>query len=366
VIYGINRIHFLPIVVPEQNVTFDLSLSAGTVWIASWSSGVRRSTNRGQKWERVVLPSKGLNSIRPTDSLGYYSVDPRSDNNYLAFSVLAETDSLIWAGTAGGINKSTDGGVSWMKFTKTNQVAPILGDWVISIAAQRFGGRIWTTNWPAEGANQTYGVSYSDDGGLSWSNHLHGVKAYGFAFRDSICYVATDDGVYRTANGGISWDRSGTITGPTPGTQLQSPSFFSVGVLGDTLFAGSSEGLLKTVDNGQEPFGRTWEVLRAFVPLPSPNESYAYPNPFTPRTEATRIHYKTAPGGGAVSVEIFDFGMNRVRTVIRDAPRPGGTETDELWDGKNDNGDIVTNGVYFYRVSREGEEAVWGKIMVLQ
>jgi hypothetical protein len=239
---------------------------------------------------------------------------------------------------------------------------------VIAIAVQRFGGteRVWTTNWPAEGTDQQFGISYTETGGRSWKNFLAGIKAYAFAFRDSIAYVATDVGVYRTANGGATWDRSGTITGSTPGSQLVSPSFFCVGVLGDTLFAGSSEGLVMTVDNGLQPFGQTWEVFRSYTPLASAGDVYAYPNPFTPRSEPVRIHYTTPPGGGTVTLEIFDFGMNRVRTVVRDAQRPGDIETDEVWDGRTDSGDYVKNGVYFYRVTRSGQEALFGKIMVLQ
>ncbi len=368
VTYGANRVNFLPIIVPEQNVTFDLALSKNTVWISSWSSGIRKSTDRGTTWQRIVLPSKGRDRIAPTDSLGYYLIDPRTDNNFLGFSVCAQSDSVIWAGTAGGVNRSPDGGISWQKFTRTNQLEPILSDWVIAIAVQRFGGlsRVWTTNWPAEGTDQQYGVSYTDNDGRSWKNFLAGIKAYAFAFRDSIAYVATDEGVYRTANGGATWDRSGTITGSTPGSQLVSPSFFCVGVVGDTLFAGTSEGLVMTVDNGVQPFGQDWEVFRSYVPLASANDVYAYPNPFTPRSEPCRIHYKTSPGGNTVTVEIFDFGMNRVRTVVRDAVRPGDTETDEVWDGRTDAGEVVRNGVYFYRVSRSGQEPLFGKIMVLQ
>lgn len=54
--YGINTIHFLPILVPEQNVTFDLALTDSAVWVASWSSGLRKSTDNGLHWKRIFLP----------------------------------------------------------------------------------------------------------------------------------------------------------------------------------------------------------------------------------------------------------------------------------------------------------------------
>ncbi len=368
VTYGANTVKFLPIVVNEQNVTFDLALSDGTLWIASWSSGIRKSTDMGATWQRIVLPSEILSSIAPTDTLVNYKIDPRQDNNYLGFAVYAQDNDTIWAGTAGGINKSTDGGQSWAKFTRYNQVEPILSDWVTAIAGQQLGThtRIWITNWPAEGAGQEYGVSATDDGGRTWKNFLNGIKAYDVAFKDSIVYVATTEGMFRTADAGLTWQRSGDIIDATTRERITANTFYSVAVMGDTVYCGSSEGLVKTVDSPGSPFGSSWEILRAFAPLPSRTSTYAYPNPFSPRLETIRVRYATTRPQASVTVEVFDFGMNRMRTVVRNAQRASAGEYDERWDGRTDAGDLVKNGVYFYRVTIDDDEPVWGKIMVLQ
>jgi hypothetical protein len=368
VAYGGNTVKFLPIVVPEQNVTFDVALSRSAVWIASWSSGLRKSSDLGATWQRVVLPSFSRNSISPSDSLGRYEMDPRRDNNYLLFSVYVENDSTIWAGSAGGVNRSTDGGTSWVKFTTENQLSHILGNWVIAIAGQVLPSniRIWTTNWKADRPNEQYGVSYSDDGGRIWKNFLHGIKAYAFAFKDSIVYIATDDGVYRTGDGGSSWTRPTTIVDDSTGQLIATQQFFSVGVIGDTVFCGSGDGLAATIDNAQHPFGQTWRVFRTYQPVGQSSTSYAYPNPFSPDQEVTRIHYSTGGPSAAVTIEVFDFGMNRVRTIIKDASRSGMTEQDEIWDGRDDGRRQVANGVYLYRVTVNNGEPAWGKIMVLQ
>ncbi len=61
-IYGINDtvnlpgVRALPVTVTEQNITYDIAFTPGTVWITSWSSGLRRSTDMGKTWQRV-LPS---------------------------------------------------------------------------------------------------------------------------------------------------------------------------------------------------------------------------------------------------------------------------------------------------------------------
>ena len=365
--YGTNRIHFLPVIVPQQNVTFDLALEGNTVWIASWASGLRKSTDRGRTWQRTVLPNINLNTISPSDQLTNYSVDPRQDNNFLMFSVFPQDSTIVWAGSAGGVNRSTDGGMSWAKYTTTNQLAHILGNWVIAIAGQKIGAiqRTWITDWPTDSSEQ-YGVSYSDDDGRTWNNFLNGVKAYAFAFRDTIAYIASDNGLYRTADGGRSWDLSGAVIDQKTGDRLTTSAFFGVGVVGDTVYGGTSDGIARTVDDGTRPFGATWDLLRASRAVGAGVTAYAYPNPFTPRNEISRIHYSTGASSASVTIELFDFGMNRVRTVIKDAQRTGNADHDEIWDGKNDAKSIVPNGVYFYRITFNGGNPVWGKVMVLQ
>jgi hypothetical protein len=369
VTYGINSVKFLPIVVPEQNVTFDLDATRSIVWVASWSSGLRRSTDLGRTWQRVVLPSLNLSTISPLDSLTNYRIDPRRDNNFLLFSVFAQSDSIIWAGSAGGINKSTDGGISWTKFNTLNQQAHILGNWVISIEGQRLDSsyRLWCTNWKADlDPNEQYGVCYTDDGGRIWNNFLQGVKAFDLAFKDSIAYVATEEGIYRTGDGGRSWNRSGTIIDKTTGQRITSSSFYSVGVINDTIYCGSADGLVKTIDNSAHPFGESWEVQRAYRAVGTAATTYSYPNPFSPAQEIVRLHYSTGGSPASVTIEIFDFGMNRVRTVVKDAQRSGTQEYDEIWDGLDDARNKVTNGVYFYRVIVNNGDPAWGKVMVLE
>ncbi len=365
--YGINQLGILPVVVSEQNVTFDIALSSGTVWIASWASGLRKSTDNGQTWRRIVLPPDTRNGVAPTDTLDFF-IDPRQNNNFLAFGIFAQSDSVIWCGTAGGINKSTDGGVSWVKFNHQNQDQSILGNWVIAIEEQRYNGksRVWTTNWRTDDPDEQFGVSYTDDGGQTWVNLLHDIRAFDFAFKDSIVYVATENGLYRTDDGGISWTRSSSIIDPSTRQQITTPGFFAVGLISDTVYAGSGDGMVKTVDNVAVAFGSSWQVLRTFESVGSPSETYAYPNPFSPDDEVVRFHYSTGGKDASVTIDVFDFGMNRVRTVIRNAARTGAREHDEIWDGRDNEGNRIANGAYFYRIQVDEDEPIWEKVLLIQ
>ena len=215
-------------------------------------------------------------------------------------------------------------------------------------------------------------MSYSDDGGETWKNLLHGIRAYDFAFKDSITYIATEEGIYRTADGGLSFAKVSSINDPEHRQAITSSKVFSVAVLADTIFAGTDDGLASTVDNAAHRFGSSWKVYRTFQVVGSSALTYAYPNPFSPSSEIVRIHYgpQTNPTYSitlhvTASIDIFDFGMNRVRTLINNAPRSGG-EFDEIWDGRDDHGKIVANGTYFYRLRVENQELQYGKILVLQ
>ncbi|MFQ5511493.1 MAG: FlgD immunoglobulin-like domain containing protein [Candidatus Krumholzibacteriia bacterium] len=75
-----------------------------------------------------------------------------------------------------------------------------------------------------------------------------------------------------------------------------------------------------------------------------------YPNPFNP---VTTIRY-AIKDRGHVSLRVYNAAGQLVRTLVNDvrAPRAGGFEA--TWDGRNNAGQVVSSGVYFYRLVTEG------------
>jgi len=134
-------------------------------------------------------------------------------------------------------------------------------------------------------------------------------------------------------------------------------------------------GIIYTSDhNSQEiykhmvgyPFSFDLEFVAPVTGEGLKNENiYFYPNPFNPDKELGTIRYSLSKPGN-VTIKIFDVANVLVRTIIKDAPRDGGVELAEQWDGKNENWDVVANGTYFYVIeSSTGERAV-GKVAVLR
>jgi len=383
IVYGINNIRALPVTVEEQNINWDISFTPNKVWVASWAGGIRWNhidsleINPNRKWERVILPPDNLSSIKPSDTLNFSlqnasgKFGPEQYLNHLGFSVLGINDTLVYAGSAGGLNRSKDGGISWEKYTHQNQRNPINGNWIIDISAED-DGTVWATCWKAEGTSEFFGLSKSEDNCLSWESYLNGEKLYYHGIRKSDfgseIFIPSDNGVYRSSNKGITWLQNPTIKDNLTNLKLLTSTFFAVDfsyLENDSyhIWLGSDNGLARLTQNESNDWTGTWKVYISSPEVSS--ESIAFPNPFSPDEAAIKLKYRFEGGAESVTVRIFDFGMNLVRTVLQNAARTGGNEYIESWDGRDENGEFAPNGVYFYRIDIGNDEPLFGKIIVL-
>jgi hypothetical protein len=172
--------------------------------------------------------------------------------------------------------------------------------------------------------------------------------------------------MYRTADWGKTLIRVGTMVDKASGQRITEKKVYGVRVNGDTVWVCGPEVIAYTIDSGTESFGARWKIFRTYEPVQNSAKTYSYPLPFSPTTEIVRLHYSTQNRTALVSIRIFDYAMQPVRTLLQNATRSGAIEHDEIWDGRNDSNRRVANGVYFYRVEIEGGEQMWGKIFVLQ
>ena len=378
IVYGNDTLYSLPVVVRQQNLSYDMTITKTkndtlnyTVWITSFAGGLRKSTDYGATWKRVLLPPDDLDSISPGGNYSF-ALNPRNNLNHRAFTVKSLNDSTIIVGTANGINISTDWGISWRKHnyynsgSGTNRVG---GNFVVNLHVQRYGTKeiIWAATRKAEDPNEVNALSFSTNKGLTWAYTLEGYSPNGIFSKDSTVYGLTDAGIWRARFGTFDWSKPSLIADPVTKDICRSSSFYAGNYIGDTLYIGSNDGLLRTRETGVA-WSAPWKIYRASACLDAGSElkTYAAPNPFSPATEVTRIFYVTGKSSAKVTIKIFDFGMNPVRTVIQNATRTGANESFSIWDGKNDAGYVIANGVYFYRVEIDGDAPLWGKIILMQ
>lgn len=152
----------------------------GTLFAASASSGVFRSTNRGGQWQAVSNGLAQRTMTRVVLSPGFAS------------------DRTVFAGsTGGGVSRSTDGGATWQ----------------------------------------------SASAGLTNNNIRDLVVSPGFA-QDQTLFVVTNNGIFRSSNGGASWTVLRTIYSAK--ALALSPNYAQDG----TVYVAGSAGLLRSTDRG--------------------------------------------------------------------------------------------------------------------
>jgi len=381
IVYGSNTIYALPVTVTQQNLTYDIAItktqndpSNYTIWICSFAGGLRKSTDYGATWIRVLLPPDDLDSINVNDTGYTFTLNPRDNLNQRVFTIAAVDDSTLYVGTAGGINVSNSWGVNWRnyKFQNTNPNANnngISGNFVVSLDVQKYDGNtiVWGATLKAEFANEFDALSYTSNGGANWNNTLSGNKPNGISFYRNIVYGYTNSGLWRSEFGNFNWAKAGVIYDERTKDQLRTSQFYAGNHIGDTLFIGSADGLLQTQELGQPWIGQ-WTIYRSVTNIDLSSEllTYAAPNPFSPDDEVTRIYYKSPSTTSKVTIKVFDFGMNPVRTIIQNATRTGTEVLYTSWNGRNDNNQRIANGVYFYRVEINDDDPVWGKVILLE
>jgi hypothetical protein len=369
VTFGNNVLKALTITTGIDNVSYSIVFNKGYLYSANYAGGLRRSPDLGKAWERVVLPPDNLAYITQ-DSTYSFQLHPRVDTsgnyNHEAFSLCSDGDSVLYVGTASGINKTTDNGYSWHHFNHHSEIG-ISGDFVVALSAQNYGSahNIWGATGIPVNTNDVEALNYSSDAGATWHYILSGHFFHAVAFQGSIIYGVSDDGLFRTADFGITNQVITNIYDQTSKQSVLSQAFYAVATSGDSVWLGSGDGAAMGIDNGNGFDPSKWRVFRTFVSVANTNSAYFYPNPFSPNLDIGRIHYNVRSAESQVTIRIYDFSMHIVRTLLQNAPRSAG-ETDEQWNGASDHGGLVDNGVYFYSVVVNGGTPAWGKILVVR
>ena len=234
---------------------------------------------------------------------------------------------------------------------------------------------IWATTLRALGDTEFNALSRTTNGGATWDLRLVDELSDGtfpryVGFADSAVYAATEKGVFKSIDNGETWLLIPAIRDNVSGEGLYTQTFYSVTTSpavapNHRLWVGSLDGLATSANNGFD-----WTVFRGVVSTrtdrPDP-AVYAYPNPFSPTQGDRPCRFQFDIDSEVLAqVEIYNFGMERVVSLAAQqvAPDAGSYDRAITWDGRDSNGRMVDNGVYFFR-AKVGSEVTWGKIVII-
>lgn len=217
-----------------------VTMHGSTLYIAT-GDGLFYSTDNGDIWANVDPELNfGFNSVFATSDYIYAGKDATTfcftpdRKKYSSCTIsrldtivtsFAKIDTVMFIGTTKkGVLFSTDNGKSWQK-TKTKPFSfydnPI---------------QFLTSNGSTLYAGSDRGASFSTDYGNTWTNKEVGIcgnegEVYSIIKRGTELFAATEGcGAYRSPDSGKSWYK---LTG------LPSTVVYSLGIVGNTLFAGT-------------------------------------------------------------------------------------------------------------------------------
>ena len=400
----------LPVTVPQANVTYDASISGKYLWVASWAGGLRRYdlSISLRKPQNIPMPLDSQNALSTCQDSAFvdtlskitgdeipvlknYYLNPRDpadggNHNHKAFSVLAYEDR-VWVGTANGINKGKLieeiiqiseneyeilSCIEWEHYKYPS--SGISGNFVVGLARQEWNGQttIWAATVSTGEVGEMQGLSYSRDDGNSWQTVLIGERVYNIDAKDSLVFVATSSGLWKSLDG-ENWARfdAAIETSILNQRQILTNTVYAVAIDDrdsiPKLWIGTPDGVALSPDIQ----GSNWEIYQADH---DPTEVYAYPNPFSPLSHNqldndgyVRFHIGNIVNK-EVKLDIFNFAMEKVHTKIYNLNSYYGALK---WDGRDMSGNHVANGVYFIRLNfsssrNQSPGDNWTKLIVVK
>lgn len=312
----------------------------------------------------------------------------------------ADVLTALWVGTDSLLARSLDKGITWgvvfsnpdptehdlLEFfryrdddTSIAGFEQLSGNFITALGYQPGGrGAIWAATQATGqgrfanvfiGSGERDGLSVTRDAGRTWSVPLTGHQVWNFAFDGAIVWAASSQGLLRSPNNGVTWDTLNYFVDPASGATIDSSTeVFAVERVGEEIWVGTENGLVVLDRNGN-----IISVRRTFKQVASNDPGgeggvYATPIPFSPNITAggIRFHY-VPPVSGPVTIKVYDYANNLVKTVTDGVHRDAGRQYDEtdVWDGRNGKGDVVAVGSYFFIIEYSGGDTQWGKLVVI-
>ena len=381
-LWGEQEISALAVTTEINNISYDLAIGGDYIYAASWAGGLRRYgplLSNLKSWEIIPLPMDSDTSlICGQIDLGVYELNPNDpdnggNHNHKEFSVHVMSDTIIWAGTANGINKGiidTDC-INWIHHY-TSSWDNISGNWIIGFTNQILDNgfnRFWAITWATE-SHESHALSYTDDSGENWhvtSPSGYSEKVYNLYVNESRIWAASESGLY-VSEDGQHWEKYSRPIDSNSGEKLLTQPVLSVYSDANMwLWMGTADGIAISNDDGEK-----WTIQRFWTPTDYKNTDNmlsVYPNPFlideynqVGMDGHVRFIYSNIENYNSM-INIYDFTMDKV-VQLDDFHMVNNIESELIWNGRNEYGEQVANGVYFCRLSLNGKY-YWTKLAIV-
>jgi len=360
-----NEIRNFSVTTEVQNVTYDLAIHGDYIYAASWAGSLRRFnyTMVDPLWEVVPLPMDNQLELNCNYLSSSYQVNPIGNitescgyefDNHKVFSVSSIQDTL-WVGTAAGINKgvSVDNDcIDWKKMNADDY--GFYDDWIIGFEHQVLDdgiNRIWAITWDRryDGSHETYGgpPSYTDDGGKTWNvvEDLldRRIITYNISPSLNTVYVSSNEGLFASENS-IFWEE---IMQSQIGQEAVLDAEFIE--LANHLWVSSEDNIdILDLDSGENYIASSNGDINL--------DFYAYPNPII-GNQILKFVYNGEEENINGVITIYDFSLDRVINI-----ESNGWTT---WDGKDEYGNRVANGVYICKYTHANNNVYSFNTMVI-
>jgi len=356
-----------------QNVSYGVAVLGDYIYAASWAGSLRRFNyvEDEPEWEVVPLPMDNEEvSICGQIDESIYQINPVGNyvdnydcgyefDNHKVFSVFSDKDTL-WVGTADGINKgvvNSNSCINWKHYTSDEY--GFYDDWVIGFENQlledEITNRLWAITWDRQysGSHEFYGgpPSYTDDGGQTW--HVveefdsKDLLTYNISSTLEKIYISSDQGLFFTTNYSEVnlWDE---LVLPS---NISTQSVFDSEYLEakNNIFVGTGQGVCVYDGTSFSCESSNSDISNTF---------YAYPNPFDfNNTNQLTFVYDNDENNLDGEIEIYDIAMDRVIKINASGI--------SRWNGNNEFGDRVSNGLYICKYKDRNGNAYLFNIIVV-
>ncbi|MCK4672935.1 T9SS type A sorting domain-containing protein [candidate division WOR-3 bacterium] len=334
---------------------YSLAISTNNDVFCGTDYGIRKSTDMGNSWSLAGLPTHRVRAI---------AIDP---DGAIFIGTSFDSTSIVY--------RSTDNGTSWDSISP-NWYNTWINDFAFNSSGDIFvalewdiddvfhstdNGNSWTStgfNRPTRtvmvdvndnifaGTQDFSGIHYSTDNGTTWNHIITTPYVNSFARNSNndlfagTYYEPPIGGVYRSTDDGISWQMVNN------GLLQRYVTSLSINQQNGYIYAGTyDQGVFRSTDNGE-----TWVYVLGIAENNNANirtmnqKTVCYPSPFK---NTTTIHYHLVHDSD-IKIAIFNLTGQRIRTLVNILQTAGKYHV--TWDGKNKDGEYVSNGIYVYHI----------------